>query len=117
MQRRSRSIGKRAFVAAVGALLLSTAVGADDYTQLTKPCTGLDGPSTQRCMEIIARHMFAPMPKMRRLTLAEKTAMDAILAVDPKAVMVVLADGTVEMGHRGNNRTIDIPCTSSTSCQ
>jgi hypothetical protein len=99
-------------LAAVG-LACCTVGGAADYISLSASCIGLDEPGTKRCMDIIARHSFGALAKIRDLTLAERTAFDAILAADPKAILVVLPDGNVEVGQFVTSRSIGIPCASN----
>jgi len=98
-------------VALVGvAMACCAAVTASDFNSLSASCIGLDKQGTQRCMDIIARHKFAPLPTMRPFTLAEKTAVEAILAGDPQAVIVVLPDGSFDIGQPVVDRVIGIPC-------
>jgi hypothetical protein len=92
------------------ALACSAAVTAADFDTLAASCVGLDNAGTKRCLDIIARHKFGPLHTLRSFTLAEKTAIDAIMAADPQAVIVVLPDGSFVIGQTVSDRVIGIPC-------
>lgn len=83
---------------------------AGKFTTLSASCIGLDNPGTQRCMDIIARHVFGTFHALRSFTLAEKTAIEAIMGADPQAVIVVLPDGSFLIGQTISDRLIGIPC-------
>jgi hypothetical protein len=95
------------------ALASSAAVTAADFDTLASSCIGLDDAGMKRCLDILARHKFGALPKMRPFTLAEKTAIDAIMVGDPQAVIVVLPDGSFVVGQPIANRVIGIPCESN----
>jgi len=86
---------------------------AADFNTMSASCIGLDNLGMKRCLDIIARHAFGALPNMRPFTLAEKTAIDAILASDPKAVVVLLPDGSFAIGQPVIDRVIGIPCESN----
>jgi hypothetical protein len=98
---------------AVAALVLSTTASAADTLSLSTSCIGLDEPGMKLCMDIIARTELGAFAPMRALTLAEKTAINAIMAADSKAVVVILPDGSFVIGHSLGDRLIGIPCTSN----
>jgi hypothetical protein len=100
-------------VLAAATLACSAAISADDFTKLTISCIGLDDAGLDRCMGIIARHEYGALPNMHAFTLAEKTAVNAVMAADPKAVVVILADGSFVIGHTVGDRLIGIPCQSN----
>jgi hypothetical protein len=88
---------------------------AGDFDTLSAQCIGLESGGMKRCLQIIARHKFAPLHNLNQLTLAEKTAIDAIMAADPKAILVVLPDGSFVIGHDYGDRFVYIPC-EATPC-
>jgi hypothetical protein len=98
---------------AVIALVLGAPASAVDYLGLTASCIGLDKPGTKLCMDIMARAELGAFPPMRELTLAEKTAIDAIMAADSKAVVVILPDGSFVVGRSFGERLVGIPCASN----
>jgi len=95
------------------AVACSAAAIADDFTTSTAQCIGLDDSGMKRCIAIIARHNYGALHKLRTFTLAEKTAIDAIMAADPKAVIVVLPDGSFVIGQTVADRLIGIPCAAN----
>jgi hypothetical protein len=95
------------------ALAASAAVTAADFDALTASCVGFDEAGTKRCLDIVSRHNYGPLPKMRPFTLAEKTAINAIVAADKQSVVVVLPDGSFVVGQQVADRVIGIPCESS----
>ena len=105
------------------ALACSAAVTAADtvndirakFNTISRSCIGLDDRGTQRCLDIVARHVFAPVHPLNQLTLAEKTAIDAIMSADPKALLVVLPDGSFVVGQDWGDRFVYIPC-EATPC-
>ena len=92
------------------AIVCCAAVAAADFDTLAASCVGLDDAGMTRCMGIIARHKFGAFPNMRPFTLAEKTAIDAVMAEDSRAVIVVLPDGSFVIGQPIGDRVIGIPC-------
>jgi hypothetical protein len=98
--------------AAVTAADTPANIGAK-FNTLSASCIGLDNAGTKRCMDIIARHIFGPLHNLHPFTLAEKTAIDAILAADPQAFVVVLPDGSFAIGQTVTDRVIGIPCEAS----
>jgi hypothetical protein len=101
-------------VALIGIALGCSAAGtAADYNTLAPSCIGLDDAGMKRCLGIIARHEFGALPNLRPFTLAEKTAINAIMAGDPQAVIVVLPNGSFVIGQPVTNRVIGIPCESN----
>jgi hypothetical protein len=94
-------------------LAASAAITAADFDALSASCVGFDEVDTKRCLDIIARHNYGPLPKMRPSTLAEKAAINAIVAADKQAVIVVLPDGSFVVGQQVADRVIGIPCESS----
>jgi hypothetical protein len=92
------------------AVACSAAALADDFATSTAQCIGLDDPGMKRCIAIIARHNYGALPKLRTFTLAEKTAIDAVMVADPKAVIVVMPDGSFVIGQTVADRLIGIPC-------
>jgi hypothetical protein len=98
----------------VATLGLSLGVGADSPTNLSPTaCIGLDDAGMKRCMEIIARHQFGALPNFPQLTLAEKTAIDAIMAADPKAILIVFPGGQFAIGQPVTSRAFAVPCKSN----
>jgi hypothetical protein len=100
---------KRLTVAAA-AVACSVGIGADDYDKLSASCIGLDKEGMSLCMQLIARHQFGALPTAHDLTLAEKTAVNAILAADSKSFLIIMADGSFVVGQRVSDRLIAIPC-------
>jgi len=91
---------------------------ASDFGALTAQCIGLERAGQQQCMNIIARYKFGPPATPRTLTLAERTALDAIRAADSQAILVLLPDGSYTIGEMlpGDtlaNRFYYIPCTAN----
>jgi hypothetical protein len=80
------------------------------FNTLSASCIGLDNAGMKRCMDIIARHVFGPLHALRTFTLAEKTAIDAVMGADKQAVLVVLPDGSFVIGQTVSDRLIGIPC-------
>ncbi len=110
------------------ALALSAAVtaadidakAATDTEALTAQCMGLEKAGYIQCIQIIYRYKLGPPATPQKLTLAEKTGIDAIMKSDPLAVLVLLTDGSYTIGHvlSGDtlaNRLLYIPC-NATPC-
>jgi hypothetical protein len=100
----------KTFVLFVIAVTCCALVAAADFKDLAASCIGLDDAGTKRCLAIVARHTYGPFHNLRPFTLAEKTAIDAIMAADSKAVIVVLPDGSFVIGQTFPDRVIGIPC-------
>jgi hypothetical protein len=100
---------KKSMLAAV-ALVLGSVAGAADNASLEASCSGLDDLAVKSCLDIIKRYQFGALTAMRIHTLSEKTAFSAIMAADPKAVVVVLPTGSSVLGRIVSDRVIAIPC-------
>ena len=102
-------------LAAVAIAAASVFANASEFDDLSAQCIGLDDAGLKRCLGIIARHEFGPEHQMRPLSLAERTAINAVLQRDPKAVIVVLPDGSALLGHNDGDRIVGLPC-EATPC-
>jgi hypothetical protein len=94
-------------------IALACSAAAADSNALMASCIGLDGTGMTRCMGIIARSEYGPLPSIRPFTLAEKTGIDAVMAAHPQTFIVVLPDGSFVIGQQVANRVIGIPCESN----
>jgi hypothetical protein len=103
----------RKLILTATAIAASVFASASEFGDISVECDGLDKAGVQRCLDIIARHQFGPEHTMRPLSLADRTAINAVLHHDAKAVLVVLPDGSVLLGHDDGDRIVGLPCEAS----
>ena len=107
---KTRHVVLAIFLLTPAAIAISVFASVSEYDGLSAQCIGLDNTGLKRCLGIITRYEFGAEHKMQPLSLAERTAINAVLQRDPKAVLVVLPDGSALLGHNDGDRIVGLPC-------